>query len=125
MAPGIKKKKKEGRKEEFKKERGRRNKKGKKGRLNLKNEKNIEGRTEEGIKDRREGRRNKKGKKERKEEGIKKEKKTKGSSCWLQTGQTSSPGLPGCNKLRGKWWASVEGASGGLGQKLSVQGAGA
>ena len=107
IAPGIKKKKgKEGRKEEFKRERGRRNKKGKKGRQSLKNEKNIEGRKEEGIKDRREGRRNKKGKKERKEEGIKKEKKTKGSfllasnrpnkfswSSWLQQAEGGLVGL--------------------------------
>ena len=109
IAPGIKKKRgKEGRKEEFKRERGRRNKKGKKERQNLKNEKNIEGRKEEGIKDRREGRRNKKGKKERKEEGIKKEKKTKGSfllasnrpnqfswSSWLQEAEGEVVGFCG------------------------------
>ena len=31
---------------------------------------------------------------------LKKEK----ASCWLQTGQASSAGLPGCSRLRGNWF---------------------
>ena len=80
-----------------------------------KKELKTEGKGEEIKKERRKQRRRE----------LKKKRKQKEASCWLQTGQTSSPGLPGYKKLRGKWWASVEGASGGLGQKLSVQGAGA
>ena len=68
----IKKKKK-------KKKRGRRDKKGKKGRRNKK-------------------KRRKERKKKLKEKKLLK--KTK-ASCWLQTGQASSVGLPGCSRLTG------------------------